>query len=84
MAGERAAGRNQNKQGPCLGFSKCQMSFLPGEGLSAYPNAQSQVCALDTEGVRLGMEWIAWCKGKVKDGMSKCDIMNSKATCKWV
>lgn len=33
-----------SEQGPCLGFSKCQMSFWAGEGLSAYTNAQTWTC----------------------------------------
>lgn len=33
-----------SEQGPCLGFSKCQMSFWAGKGLSAYTNAQTWTC----------------------------------------
>lgn len=34
--------------------------------------------ASDTGGILEDMEWIALCKGKVRDGVRKCDIMKSK------
>jgi len=64
-----------SEQGPCLGFSKCHFGLAKDY---LHTQMDKPGPAWDTGGILQDMECIALCKGKVRDRVSKCDIMKSK------